>query len=116
MPTHPTPTTGTAPAPTEAHMVSTGRSSMQADVEMHTEDLLTCARLLATRGGFTMIALDADGRPTPIRPLQDRTGPESGAWNRRPAGPARAHVNTRTRSHPDGRRPTRELPAKPVTR
>ncbi len=92
----PTPPTTTAvPAPTEARMVeivfhvpvprgalvervariaSAGRSAMQVDVEMHTEDLLTGAHRLATRGGFTMIALDPDGQPTPIRPLQDPTG------------------------------------------
>ena len=57
-----------------ARIVSTGRSSMEVEVEMHTEDLLTGDHRLATRGGFTMIALDRQGRPTPVRPLTEATG------------------------------------------
>ncbi|AWV08338.1 acyl-CoA thioesterase [Marilutibacter maris] len=54
-----------------ARITATGRSSMQVEVEMHTEDLLTGDHRLATRGGFTMVALDSHGQPTPIRPLDD---------------------------------------------
>ncbi|MGH8084299.1 MAG: acyl-CoA thioesterase [Lysobacter sp.] len=49
-----------------ARVVATGRSSMQVEVEMHSEDLLTGERTLATRGRFTMVALDAEGQPRPV--------------------------------------------------
>ena len=52
-----------------ARVVETGRTSMQVEVEMHKEDLLSGESQLATRGRFTMIALGADGKPTPVRPL-----------------------------------------------
>jgi acyl-CoA hydrolase len=52
-----------------ARVVETGRTSMQVEVEMHKEDLLTGESQLATRGRFTMIALGTDGKPTPVPPL-----------------------------------------------
>lgn len=52
-----------------ARVVETGRTSLQVDVEMHCEDLLGGGRTLATRGRFTMVALDAQGRPTPVPAL-----------------------------------------------
>ncbi|ATE70719.1 acyl-CoA thioesterase [Lysobacter capsici] len=52
-----------------ARVVETGRTSMQVEVEMHKEDLLTGDSQLATRGRFTMIALGIDGKPTPVPPL-----------------------------------------------
>lgn len=52
-----------------ARVVETGRTSMQVEVEMIREDLLTGESQLATRGRFTMIALDADGKPTPVPAL-----------------------------------------------
>lgn len=50
-----------------ARVVEVGRSSMQVEVEMHAEDLLSGERALCTRGRFTMIALGDDGRPAPVR-------------------------------------------------
>ena len=47
-----------------ARVVEVGRSSMQVDVELVAEDLLSGERELCTRGRFVMIALDANGRPT----------------------------------------------------
>jgi acyl-CoA hydrolase len=47
-----------------ARVVEVGRSSMQVDVELIAEDLLSGERELCTRGRFVMIALDARGRPT----------------------------------------------------
>ncbi len=52
-----------------ATVIAVGRTSMKIDVEMFTEDLITGARELCTRGTFTMIALDADLKPTPVQPL-----------------------------------------------
>ena len=49
-----------------ATVVSVGRTSMKVDVAMFTEELLTGARELCTRGTFTMIALDNDLKPTPV--------------------------------------------------
>ncbi|WDS35084.1 acyl-CoA thioesterase [Pseudoxanthomonas sp.] len=47
-----------------ATIVKVGRSSMNVDVEVVTEDLLSGERKLCTRGRFVMIALDPLGRPT----------------------------------------------------
>ncbi|MGN6153096.1 MAG: acyl-CoA thioesterase [Lysobacteraceae bacterium] len=43
-----------------------GRSAMQVVVELHAEDALAGSRWLCTRGRFTMVALDGDGRPVAI--------------------------------------------------
>ena len=52
-----------------ANVIEVGRTSMKIDVAMYAEDLLSGARELCTRGTFTMIALDADHKPTPVQPL-----------------------------------------------
>lgn len=49
-----------------ARISEVGRSSMQVDVELHTEDPNAGTRHLCTRGRFVMIALDANGKPAPI--------------------------------------------------
>ena len=49
-----------------ARVAEVGRSSMQIDVELHTEDALAGTRRLCTRGRFTMIALDGEGRPAAV--------------------------------------------------
>ena len=54
-----------------ARLVKVGRSSMNVEVEVVTENLLTGERKLCTRGLFVMIALDALGRPTRVRQLPD---------------------------------------------
>lgn len=54
---------------TIARVVQVGRSSMQVDVELVAEDLLSGERELCTRGRFVMIALDARGRPTGVPAL-----------------------------------------------
>ena len=51
-----------------ARVVEDGRSSMQVDVELIAEDLLSGERELCTRGRFVMIALDARGRPATLPP------------------------------------------------
>lgn len=52
-----------------ATVVQVGRSSMQVEVELFAEDVLSGGRELCTRGRFTMIALDASGAPTPVPAL-----------------------------------------------
>jgi acyl-CoA hydrolase len=51
-----------------ARVESVGRTSMKVRVEAHREDPASGARELCTAGTFTMVAIDDDGRPTPIRP------------------------------------------------
>ncbi len=50
-----------------ARVESVGRTSMTVRVEAHREDPASGARELCTAGTFTMVAVDADGRPTPVR-------------------------------------------------
>ncbi|WP_101927213.1 MULTISPECIES: acyl-CoA thioesterase [Luteimonas] len=54
---------------TIARVVEVGRTSMQVEVELIAEDLLSGDRELCTRGRFVMIALDTRGRPAPVAPL-----------------------------------------------
>ena len=49
-----------------ARIGEVGRSSMQVEVELHTEDPHAGTRQLCTRGRFVMIALDANGKPAPV--------------------------------------------------
>ena len=52
-----------------ATIVKVGRSSMNVEVEVITENLLSGERKLCTRGRFVMIALDPLGQPTAAPPL-----------------------------------------------
>ncbi len=54
---------------TIARVVAVGNTSMQVEVELVAEDLLSGERELCTRGRFVMIALDARGRPTGVPAL-----------------------------------------------
>lgn len=56
-----------------ARVADVGRSSMRVEVELHTEDPHAGRRRLCTRGQFTMIALDANGRPAPVARLAHAT-------------------------------------------
>jgi len=56
-----------------ATIVEVGRSSLQVDVEVIAESLLSGDRAMCTRGRFTMIALDDNGKPTPVAALPTRT-------------------------------------------
>lgn len=51
-------------------VISTGRTSMVVEVELHSEDLLTGERNLCTKGRFVLVALGSDGRPTPVPTLE----------------------------------------------
>lgn len=54
-----------------ARVIRVGRSSLTVEVEGIAETLATGARRPALRGRFEMVAVDADGRPTPIAPHSD---------------------------------------------
>ena len=54
---------------TIARVVEVGRTSMQVEVDVVAEDLLSGARVLCTQGRFVMIALDDAGKPSPLPPL-----------------------------------------------
>ena len=54
----------------DARVESVGRTSMRVRVEVHREDPVTHARELCTEGMFTMVAVDSEGRPTPVRSLE----------------------------------------------
>ena len=45
-----------------------GRTSVTVGIEMFSEDLLSGERRLCTTGEFVMVAIDQDGRPTPVPP------------------------------------------------
>lgn len=54
---------------TVARVVGVGRTSMQVEVELVAEDLLSGNREPCTHGRFVMIALDEEGQPRPVPPL-----------------------------------------------
>lgn len=54
-----------------AEVVAVGRTSMQVEVEVVREDPLGAARTPCTVGRFTLVALDDDGRPTPVPALPE---------------------------------------------
>jgi acyl-CoA hydrolase len=43
-----------------------GRTSITVDIEMYAEDLLSGRRSLCTTGRFILVAVGADGLPTPV--------------------------------------------------
>jgi acyl-CoA hydrolase len=51
-------------------------SSMEVEVEVHSEDPLTGSRRLTTQAFVTMVAVDAEGRPRPVPRLVLRTAAE----------------------------------------
>lgn len=57
-----------------ARVVSTGKTSLTVDVEMHAEDLLTGDRRLGTRGKFVLVALDVHGKATAVPALAPGPG------------------------------------------
>jgi len=47
-------------------IVHVGRTSLRVGIEMYGENLLSGARHLCTTGEFVMVAVDAEGHPTPV--------------------------------------------------
>lgn len=52
----------------DALVVSVGRTSMRVQVDVWRERLADDGRELCVQGHFTMVAVDADGRPVPVPP------------------------------------------------
>lgn len=48
-----------------AKVIKVGRTSLTIEVEVYRENLRE-AKILATRGNLTYVAVDAEGRPTPV--------------------------------------------------
>ena len=55
----------------------TGTSSMEIGIKVVAEDILKQSVRHANSCFFTMVAVDEDGKPTPVPPLQPRTGDET---------------------------------------
>lgn len=53
-----------------AHVNYVGNSSMEVGVKVVAEDLHTKEKQHTNSGYFTMVAVDDDGRPTPVPPLE----------------------------------------------
>lgn len=49
-----------------ARVAQTGRTSITVEVELYSEDIGSGARALCTRGRIVLVAIDAEGKPTPV--------------------------------------------------
>ena len=54
----------------KAHVVYTGRTSMEVFVTVENEDIKTGRKTVALTAFFTMVAVDENGRPTPVPPIE----------------------------------------------
>ena len=61
----------------EAYVFSTGRTSLDVMVEVHTEDPREGERKLSTSSFFTFVAVDESGRPTGVPSLECPTDAEA---------------------------------------
>ena len=53
-----------------------GRTSITVEIEMYAEDLLSGERHLCTTGRSVMVAVDANGRPTPVEATKESARPK----------------------------------------
>jgi acyl-CoA hydrolase len=53
---------------TVARVVNVGRTSVTVEVELWGEIPATGERRLSTVGKFVLVAIDREGRPTPVKP------------------------------------------------
>lgn len=60
-----------------ARVVATGTTSITVEVSLFSEDLLTGERRLCTQGRFVLVAIDAEGRKSPVLPLSASTTEEA---------------------------------------
>ncbi|GAA4710570.1 acyl-CoA thioesterase [Brevibacillus fulvus] len=65
----------------EAFVTSTGTSSMEIFVKIISEDLRTGERQLTAISFLTFVALDENGKPTPVPPIQPETEEEIYLFN-----------------------------------
>ena len=61
----------------EAYVFSTGRTSLDVKVDVHTEDPREGERRLSTSSFFTFVAVDESGRPTDVPSLECPTDAEA---------------------------------------
>jgi uncharacterized protein (TIGR00369 family) len=60
----------------EARVVCTGRTSIDVDVVVETENVFTGGSAVAATGYFTMVALNNEGKPTEVPRWEPRTDEE----------------------------------------
>lgn len=70
----------------EAVVSSTGRTSMEIFVSVHSMDLLTGDKKLTTESFLTMVAMDENNKPTPVPGVYPETEAEKRLFD---TGPAR---------------------------
>jgi uncharacterized protein (TIGR00369 family) len=63
-----------------AEVTWTGRTSIETEVSIEAEDVLTGERRHISRAFFVYVATDDLGRPTPVRPLQVTTADQRRRW------------------------------------
>lgn len=59
-----------------SRMIWAGRTSMKVRIEVGAEDIRAQTSILTNTAYFTYVALDGDGRPTPVPPLLPQTEEE----------------------------------------
>src|SRR5215467_9797302 len=63
-----------------ADITWTGRTSVETEVTIHAEDLLSGEVRHISTAYFVYVAIDEQGRPTPVRPLQVTTDEQKRRW------------------------------------
>jgi acyl-CoA hydrolase len=53
----------------KSRVTCTFRTSLEVEVEVFSEEILTGARRLTSRAYLTFVSIDAEGRPQPVAPL-----------------------------------------------
>lgn len=69
----------------EALVTSTGRTSMEVFVSVHSKNLLTGEVKLTTESFLTMVAVDEDNNPTPVPGIYPETEAEKRLFDSAPA-------------------------------
>jgi uncharacterized protein (TIGR00369 family) len=64
-----------------ASVTWTGRTSIETEVSIDAEDVLTGEVRHISTAYFVYVATDADGRPTPIRPFEATTPEQRRRWD-----------------------------------
>ncbi|WP_203248364.1 acyl-CoA thioesterase [Sporosarcina beigongshangi] len=69
----------------EAIVTSTGRTSMEVFVSVHSMNLLTGVTKLTTESFLTMVAMDENNKPTPVPGIYPETEVEKSLFDTAPA-------------------------------
>ena len=88
------------------HVVYTGHSSMEVFVTVEVEDLKTGKVTIALTAFFTMVAVDDNGRPVPVPPIEFSNEPYLRAlyFEGQRRYESHRHVSKSKRSKADGRK------------